>query len=69
MSGFSRIFDNPTFIVIAAIVAIGQIAIVTFGGTVFKVEALGVLDWLGIIAFTSTVLIFAEIARRLRNAA
>jgi len=69
MSGFDRILENPTFIVIAALVAIGQIAIVTFGGNVFKVEALGVPDWLGIIAVTSSVLIFAEIARRLRNAA
>lgn len=68
MSGFQRILENPTFIVIAALVAIGQIAIVTFGGTVFKVEALGVVDWLIIIAVTSTVLIFAEVARRFRNA-
>jgi Ca2+-transporting ATPase len=65
-SGFHRILANPTFLAIAAAVAIGQVLIVTFGGTVFKVEPLGPLIWLAIIAFTSTVLIFAEIARRIR---
>jgi Ca2+-transporting ATPase len=65
-SGFHRILANPAFLAIGAIVAIGQILIVTFGGPVFKVEPLGPLTWLGIIAFTSLVLIFAEIARRIR---
>lgn len=68
MSGFDRILENPTFIVIAGAVAIGQIAIVTFGGDVFKVEPLGLWQWLGVIAFTSTVLIFAEASRRVRLA-
>lgn len=66
MSGFHHILQNPTFIAIAATVAIGQIVIVTFGGPIFKVEPLGLLYWLGIIVFTSTVLIFAEVARRVR---
>jgi Ca2+-transporting ATPase len=68
MSGFQRILQNPTFLTIAGIVAVGQIVIVTFGGAVFKVEPLGVLDWLGVIAFTSIVLIFAEVTRRIRLA-
>lgn len=63
-SGFYRITQNPLFLAIAAVVALGQIAIVTFGGRVFKVEPLGVWDWLAIIAFTSSVLVFAEITRR-----
>ena len=67
-SGFHRLLENRTFIVIASIVAIGQIVIVTFGGSIFKVERLGILDWLGVIAFTSSVLVFAEIARRIRLA-
>jgi Ca2+-transporting ATPase len=66
MSGFSRILENPTFLVIAGLVAVGQFAIVTFGGTVFKVEALNLWYWLGVMAFTSTVLLFAEVARRIR---
>jgi Ca2+-transporting ATPase len=69
MSGLHHILQNPTFLTIAGIVAVGQIVIVTFGGPVFKVEPLGIVDWVCIIAFTSTVLIFAEIARRLRLAA
>ena len=64
-SGFYRITKNPLFLAIAAAVALGQIAIVTFGGRIFKVEPLGVGDWLAIIAFTSSVLLFAEISRRL----
>lgn len=67
-SGFHRLLKNRTFIVIASIVAVGQIVIVTFGGSIFKVERLGMLDWLGVIAFTSSVLVFAEIARRIRLA-
>jgi Ca2+-transporting ATPase len=46
---------------------VGQVIIVTFGGAVFKVEPLSPLTWLGIIAFTSTVLIFSEISRRVRR--
>ncbi|MCI0641362.1 MAG: calcium-translocating P-type ATPase, PMCA-type [Gemmataceae bacterium] len=65
-SGFHRIWENPTFLTIAGAVAVGQIVIVTFGGTVFKVESLGLVHWIGVIAFTSTVLIFAEVARRIR---
>jgi len=65
-SGFQRLLANPTFLVIAGFVAIGQILIVTFGGSAFKVEPLGIWTWLGIIAFTSTVMIFAEIYRRIR---
>jgi Ca2+-transporting ATPase len=54
--------------VIAAAVAVGQVLIVTFGGAVFKVEPLGPLAWLAVIAGTSSVLAFAEAARRLRLA-
>jgi P-type Ca2+ transporter type 2C len=57
---------NPTFLAIAGAVAVGQILIVTFGGPVFQVEPLDIWTWLAISAFTSTVLIFAEIVRRFR---
>jgi Ca2+-transporting ATPase len=67
-SGFQRIFQNPMFIAIASTVAIGQVLIVTFGGRVFNVEPLGVVAWVAIIAFTSTVLIFAETSRMVRLA-
>src|SRR5262249_28654500 len=65
-SGLRRLWHNPTFLAIASTVAIGQIIIVTFGGPIFKVQPLGPLHWLAIIAGTASVLAFAEIARRLR---
>ncbi|MCI0685566.1 MAG: cation-translocating P-type ATPase [Gemmataceae bacterium] len=69
MSGFDRILENPTFLLIAGAVAVGQLAIVTFGGDIFKVEPLSLVQWLGVIGFTATVLIFAEISRRVRLSA
>ncbi len=62
VSGFHRILQNPTFLVIAGTVAVGQVLIVTFGGRVFNVEPLRLMDWVWVMAFTSTVLIFTEAA-------
>jgi Ca2+-transporting ATPase len=67
-SGLSRILLNPIFLAIASSVAIGQIIIVTFGGPVFNVQPLPPLYWLGIIGGTASVLVFAEVARRVRLA-
>lgn len=67
-SGFDGLEKTPTFLAIAAIVAVGQIAIVTFGGSVFSVEPLHVLDWIFVIGLTASVLVLAEIARRVRIA-
>jgi Ca2+-transporting ATPase len=67
ISGLSGLFRNPVFLSIAALIVCGQILIVTFGGeTVFKVEPLGIVDWLLIALGTSSVLMFAEAARRIR---
>jgi Ca2+-transporting ATPase len=66
VSGFHRLWDNPTFLTIAAIVAVGQIVIVTFVGSVFNVEPLDPLHWLAIIASTASVLFVAETVRWLR---
>ena len=52
VSGFAGLFSNWTFLGIAAATAVGQVLIVTFGGAVFKVEPLGLLEWLGVLAFT-----------------
>jgi P-type Ca2+ transporter type 2C len=68
VSGFHRISFNPTFLAIAATVAVGQVLIVTFGNRVFNVEPLGPMAWMWVIAFTATVLIFAEAARMVRLA-
>ncbi len=66
VSGFHRLLENPTFLTIAGLVAVGQVVIVTFGGSVFKVEPLGPMHWLVIIGSTASVLLFAEIARQVR---
>jgi Ca2+-transporting ATPase len=63
VSGLRGLFGNRAFIAIASTIAIGQIIIVTFGGAVFKVQPLSPLAWLAIIAATSSVLLFAEVAR------
>lgn len=68
-SGLYRLFDNPQFLLIAALTVVGQVLIVTLGGRVFQVEPLGLLDWLVIAASTASVLVFAEVVRRIRNAA
>jgi Ca2+-transporting ATPase len=66
-SGLKGLFRNPAFLTIAGLIVVGQIVIVSVGGAVFKVEPLGVLDWLLIAAGTSSVLLFAEVARRVRG--
>jgi Ca2+-transporting ATPase len=70
-SGFSGILRNPVFLTIAGTVAVVQFLIVTvpWVGRVFMVEPLGVLDWVWILVGTSSVLVFAEVARRVRLAA
>ena len=41
--------------------------IVSFGGTIFDVQPLGLIEWITIIAATSTVLIFSELVRLIRR--
>jgi len=67
-SGLYRLFENPQFLVIASLTVVGQLLIVSLGGKVFNVEPLGVVDWLVIAVGTSSVLVFAESARRVRVA-
>lgn len=65
-SGLYRLFDNPQFLLIASLTVVGQVLIVTLGGVVFNVEPLGLIDWLVIAAATASVLVFAEVVRRIR---
>jgi Ca2+-transporting ATPase len=70
-SGLRGLTRNPTFLMIAGTVAVVQALIVSvpFIGAVFKVEPLGLLDWVLILAGTASVLVFAAVARRIRLAA
>ncbi|AMV26367.1 Calcium-transporting ATPase [Gemmata sp. SH-PL17] len=65
-SGWHRLFENRQFLAIASLTVIGQVLIVSFGGAVFNVEPLKAVDWLVVAAATSSVLLFAEVARRVR---
>lgn len=69
-SGFHNLFANKAFMVIIGTVAIVQVLLTSIPGlaAIFKVEPLWWYDWLILIGFTATVLIFAEIARRIRRA-
>jgi Ca2+-transporting ATPase len=67
-SGLAGLFRNPAFLTIASLTLLVQILIITFGGTVFKVEPLGLLDWLAIAAATASVLFFVELMRLVRKA-
>jgi Ca2+-transporting ATPase len=66
VSGLARLFSNPVFLGVAAVTAIGQALIVSFGGRLFKVEPLALSDWLAILGATASVLVFAEVVRWLR---
>jgi Ca2+-transporting ATPase len=68
-SGFSGLHRNRVFLAIIGVIVLGQVLIVTFGYDVFEVRPLGPLAWLGIAAFTASVLVYAEVARRIRMAA
>ncbi len=69
-SGFHGIFRNPTFLVIVGTIVVVQILITSIPplAAIFKVAPLGLIDWLIIVAFTASVLVYAEIARRIRLA-
>jgi Ca2+-transporting ATPase len=69
-SGFRHLFANGAFLAIAGTVAVVQVLIVSvpWVGAIFKVEPLGWLDWLLILIGTASVLLFAEVARRVRVA-
>lgn len=52
-----------SFVSIAAVIVLGQVAIVTLGGTMFNVQPLSTEDWLICILGTSIVLWIGEIFR------
>jgi len=52
------------FIIVAAVIFIGQVLIVEFGGDVFRTVPLPLKDWVIIVGSTSLVLWIGE-ARRL----
>ena len=59
--------NNPSFLAIAGVILIGQVAMVQFGGAVFRTVPLGATDWLWLLALTSVVLWAGEFLRLAAN--
>ena len=62
-SAFSHVAENKLFLLIALIVALGQILITQFGGEVFRTTPLSFTEWFWIIIGTSPVLFLGEFLR------
>lgn len=62
-SALNGLLKSPAFLSVIGLIIVGQILIVSFGGDVFRVEPLGVLEWSSIIAGTSVVLWIGEVVR------
>lgn len=62
-SAFKGLWENKSFLLVCAVILVGQFLIVTFGGQMFNVVPLSAESWGVIIASTSVVLWAGEIAR------
>jgi Ca2+-transporting ATPase len=62
-SAFSGLMENKTFLLIAAVIFIGQVLVVQFGGKVFRAIPLTFSDWVWITLATSIVLWAGETFR------
>lgn len=67
-SAFHNLRDCRGFLLIAAVIFIGQIFIVEVGGQMFNVCHLALTDWITIILVTMPVLIVGEIGRKMKTA-
>ena len=66
-SAFRRLWACQGFLLVLALVLVGQWLIVTFGGQMFRTEPLSLKLWLYIIIGTSPVLWIGEAWRKLRS--
>ena len=64
---FSDLRRAPAFMGVAALIAIGQIAIVEFGGEIFRCVPLPFGTWCAIIGLTSLIALGGEAVRSLRR--
>ena len=64
-SAFKGLLSDYTFLTVCALIVVGQILIVSFGGTMFNVVPLSLESWLQITIATSVVLWVGEIVRLL----
>ena len=66
-SAFRRLWACQGFLLVLALVLVGQWLIVTYGGQMFRTEPLSLKVWLYIIIGTSPVLWIGEAWRKLRS--
>ena len=62
-SAFKGLFSNYTFLAVCALIVVGQVLIVSFGGVMFNVVPLSLESWAVITVSTSVVLWVGEIVR------
>lgn len=62
-SAFTGLTRNPAFFAIAAVILLGQIVLVQYGGSVFRTVPLAASEWAVIIAVTSVVFWIGEVVR------
>ena len=62
-SAFKGLLSNHTFLAVCALIVVGQLLIVSFGGVMFNVVPLSLESWAVITASTSVVLWVGEIVR------
>jgi P-type Ca2+ transporter type 2C len=65
-SGLRAPFSNVPLLAVAVLIVLGQLIIVGVGGSIFQVEPLSGDLWLKIGLATGSVVIFHELARRIR---
>ncbi|MBO7596020.1 MAG: cation transporting ATPase C-terminal domain-containing protein, partial [Bacteroidales bacterium] len=63
-SAFHNLKNSRGFLLISAVIFIGQILIVEIGGQMFNVTHLAINDWITIILATMPVMIVGEIKRK-----
>lgn len=66
-SAFAGLSQGKGFLAVSAIILVGQILIVTFGGDVFRTVPLQLNDWLIIIGTCSFVLWIGELVRLIKK--
>ena len=62
-SAFKAISSSPGFVAVAALIIVGQVVIVEFGGEFFRTVPISFRDWMIIVGGTSVVLWIGEVIR------
>ena len=66
-SALAGLWKSKSFLLVIALIVVGQYLIVTFGGKMFNVVPLSLNEWFTISAMTMPVLLFGEIARMIKS--